>query len=79
MQDFVTRFENSVPSIDEVAKTMIDLKTLTSSISNIELPPHVHSKMNELLTSLMNKPDFDFEELGTHLSGSGPSPTYPQT
>lgn len=58
--------------MDEVVDTMVNLKKITSTLSNAELPPHVHSEMNELLTHLSKKKDFDFCQLGAQLCSVGP-------
>lgn len=57
--------------MDEVVDTMVNLKKITATLSHTELPPHVHAEMNELLTHLSKKKDFDFCQLGTQLCSAG--------
>lgn len=71
VQDFYAKCQSRAPEIEEVGRVMLELKKITSTISNVELAAHVHKEMNMLLNALVEKKGFDFYQLGTYLGTRG--------
>jgi hypothetical protein len=71
VDEFQSRHAAGVPPVENVAAVLLDLKRMTSKISNTQFAADVHKQMSGLLNSLAEK-SFDIYALGGHLSKQGP-------